>query len=775
MILADFGAEVIRMEHPLQAAHSPIDAQPATPMWRRGQRAIALDLNDAEAMQSLRALCADADVLLTNLRESSLRKFDLHYDGLQAAYPHLIYAHLTGFGRSGPWQDLPAYEHLVAAASGRMLAFQGIVDRPGPVFSALQVGVHATAQSLVTGILAALLQRARTGRGNLVDTSLLQGMLPYEQGAMLGSQYPDQFGAFIAGANSAEPPMPSLYYHPIQAGDGRWMQFGNLLPHLFDNFLLVTDLTDVLADPDFEPRQLLLRGEKHEAFRDRMLERIQSRPSAAWMADCVANGGVVATTYQTTQQALSDPDITANGHVVPMGDSGQQLGPLARMLRTPAQIGGPCETINQARFTSANPTTHAAADQAASSNPTAPLAGVKVVEVATIIAAPLGASFLADLGADVIKVEQVGGDPYRGLMNGMGAARVNAGKRSISVDLKSPAGQELLLKLMQDADVVIHNYRPGVPERLGFGYDAVSAINPGVVYLQCNGYGPDGPGRLRPSTHPIPGAAMGGVLFQLGERVPQTPLTIAEVRQWSRRLMRANEVNPDPNTALVIASSAMLGLASRMLHSPTQPQGQKIIVDMFGANAYANADDFINYPGKAARSLPDEMLYGLSPCYRLYPCQNDQWVFLALVSAADRQRFANLTAIDVAVLEANDERTETRLTELFATADADTWESRCVSQRIGCLRADRQPGYAFWLHHPQAHHAAATQAQTHPAWGSYQRHPANVTVGTIPQELGPPPLAGQHNVEIATNLGYSVEEIEQLHKAGVLWAEQVTP
>ena len=82
--------------------------------------------------------------------------------------------------------------------------------------------------------------------------------------------------------------MPTLHYHPAQAGDGRWLQFGNLLPHLFDNFLMVTDLIDIIADPDFEPTQLALPPEKYEPFRDRMLLRLQERPAADWMRDCVA-------------------------------------------------------------------------------------------------------------------------------------------------------------------------------------------------------------------------------------------------------------------------------------------------------------------------------------------------------------------------------------------------------------------------------------------------------------------------------------------------------
>ena len=269
---------------------------------------------------------------------------------------------------------------------------------------------------------------------------------------------------------------------------------------------------------------------------------------------------------------------------------------------------------------------------------TLPLAGVRVLEIATIIAAPLGASLLADLGAEVTKVEQIGGDPYRGMLLGVGSARVNAGKRSISLDLKSAEGKNIVLELAARADILIHNYRPGVPERLGIGYEQIAAVNPEIVYLQSNGYGPDGPSAQRPSTHPIPGAAMGGVLYQMGERVyPTNPYLFHELRTWARRLMRANEVNPDPNTAMVVASSALLGLVARQRTG----EGQRVLMDMFGANAYANHDDFLSYPGKPSRLMPDETLLGLGPTYRLYRCADDHWVFLALTRDSERARFVS--------------------------------------------------------------------------------------------------------------------------------------
>ncbi len=770
MMLADFGAQVLLINKP--EGPDPLAALPAAPMWQRGKHSTTLDLQSAAGLERLHTLCAGADVLVCNWRVNALKSKGLDGKSLAVRHPHLVFCHISGYGATGPLANVPAYEHSVAALTGRMQLFQGLVDRTGPVFSALQVGIHACAQSATTGILAALLTRETNGAGRCVDTSLLQGLLAYEQGTMLGQQYRETHPTTFAPMPPVEhePPMPSLYYHPAQAGDGRWMQFGNLLPHLFDNFLVTTDLIDIVADPDFNAKQLLLPPEKHEAFRERMLKRIQERSADDWMTDIIDNGSVVATPYQTTQQALRDPDVVANGHAFATPDGGVQLGPVARLTKTPAQPGGAIK-----------PDTTLANDWAASPRPAPtsarskalPLAGVKVLEIATIIAAPFGASLLADLGAEVIKVEQIGGDPYRGMLLGVGSSRVNAGKRSISLNLKSEAGKKIVLDLAKNADVLIHNYRPGVPERLGIGYDTIAASNPDIVYLQSNGYGPDGPGAQRPSTHPIPGAAMGGVLYQMGERVPSDVQDMDSLRLWTRRLMRANEVNPDPNTALVVATSAMLGLVARARTGT----GQRILMDMFGANAYANADDFLSYPGKPPRAMPDEELLGLSATYRLYCCADQHWVFLALTGAGERARFCaalarvGLQGPDEQALAGDSEPLLPTLTTLFSSKSAAFWEELFVAHDVACLQADATQPNDYWLDHPQAKANHFTGVTSHPAWGEYRRHGPMVTFDGVSTTYPAPPLAGQHNAEVLSELGYDTEAISSLLEQNVIWNE----
>ncbi|MBA02892.1 MAG: hypothetical protein CMQ36_02525, partial [Gammaproteobacteria bacterium] len=334
-------------------------------------------------------------------------------------------------------------------------------------------------------------------------------------------------------------------------------------------------------------------------------------------------------------------------------------------------------------------------------------------------------------------------------------------------------GKEIVLKLLADADVLIHNYRPGVPERLGIGYEHVASVNPNIVYLQSNGYGPDGPGAHRPSTHPVPGAAMGGVMYQMREELPSKIQDFDGLCLWTRRLMRANEVNPDPNTAVVVATSAMLGLVARQRTG----MGQQILVDMFGANAYANHDDFLSYPGKSSRAMPDHMMHGLSPCYRLYATSENQWVFLALISEREREKFhtilsdVGIQVPTVEMLEENDSVLEQALELMFKQQDADSWESLLAPKGIGCVRADRTTPSDYWLHDPQAVALNAAVPIDHPHWGEYKRHGAMVNFDGEYRPLKAPPMAGQHNKELLVSLGYEPDLADRLEASGILYRE----
>lgn len=790
MVLADFGAEVIKLE---PAGGDPARALPGARLWLRGKHSVVLTEGDAAGRA---ALARHADVWVRGPAQPQDHAGDA---ALAAIHPRLIIGWVSAFGRSGPYAGYPASEALVAARVGRMLQFRGAASRDGPVYAALQVATHAASQSLLAGVLAALHARERDGVGQVLETSLARGLLAYEMNNVLFGQV----NAWLRERGEAtlpSPPdpltaMPTLNYHPLRAADGRWLQMGNLLPHLFRHFVDAVGLSDAFEALGETGPTELWPEDKREAFRSLMLARLQEKTADEWQRIFVADGGVASHPYQTTQQALTDPDVTANGHAVPLEGGGWQLGLLANLTGSPGRVGGPAPQVGEhtaavmARCAGAGaPAVSAPAASAPAASPVAapaampaapalrrppPLAGVTVVEAATIIAAPFGASLLADMGARVIKFEPIEGDPFRGMAPGLGAARVNTGKESIALDLKQPRARELAQRIVAGADVFIHNYRPGVPERLGLAWSQLSAINPRLVYLSANGYGPAGPGALRPSTHPIPGAAMGGVLWQIGGPPESGPMDEARLRETARRLMRANEVNPDPNTSLVVCSAALLGLTARRRLGI----GQAIFIDMFGTNAWANFDDAIAFPGKPERPLPDREGFGLHPLWRLYRAQTG-WVFLGIESAAAWEglraqlasEFAGEPALarDHASACAGGATVSDALARVFAQAPAAQWEARLASRGLGCVQADAATPDAFFLRDPQAIDQGLSLPAEHPQWGAYRRHGALTVFGGTPGVYRGTTALGDSTQALLAEFGVPVAERAALREAGVV-------
>src|SRR5262245_11133906 len=283
MVLADFGAEVVKLE---RDGGDPARTQAHARTWLRGK-------------QSLICSTAQAHELILTTADALVADHPFNTAALMRARPDLV------IGIIEPFDGLPNDEGLIAARLGRMLAFRGSAPRDGPVFSAVQVATHATAQSVAAGIIAGLYARESTGSGALFTTTLAHGLLPYEMGGLLAAQLQQRGVEFPASDPMAL--MPSINYHPVQCADGRWLQLGNLLPHLLTRFLRSVGLDDVIATHGDQPATW--PADVLEAFRDRMLVHMQTRGAADWMKDFVADGGIVAHPHQTTQQALIDPDL----------------------------------------------------------------------------------------------------------------------------------------------------------------------------------------------------------------------------------------------------------------------------------------------------------------------------------------------------------------------------------------------------------------------------------------------------------------------------------
>ena len=786
MMLADYGADVIKVERP---GGDPLRRLTASPVWLRGKRSITLDLGDEASRARLRELTAGADVVVASFRPGRAEALGADYATLSEGNPGLVYCSITGFGPRGPYAGYPGYEGVVAAKSGRMHHFGGVPRREGPAFAAVQTGTHATAQSALTGILGALLVRDQSGRGQLVETSLLQGLMGYDMNSLVRTQlertFPTQMAGNQLGAYGAQPP---IYYQPVMASDGTWIQPANLIDHLFHAFIATIGLEDIYLEERFHGAPRQLAEADREELRERMLLRVRERTSDEWMELFRNAQNVAAEPFGDTLSSLANPDLVANAEVVevehPRLGPVRQLGLVANLTDTPGTVGAPAREpgTDSDDVLAEPPRTAWTAPAGAGAMPAHALEGITVLEFATVIAAPLGAALLADLGARVIKVEPIGGEPFRGNTPGLpgqvGVSKTTAGKEGLCLDLKSEDGQAIVAKLIEGADVLIHNYRPGVPERLGIGYELANALNPGIVHVSVNGYGPNGPSAERPSAHPVPGAVVGGALQQAGPSMPPAACEdIDDLREAARWLFRSNEANPDPNTSMVVASSAMLGLYARRRTG----RGQQIFVSMLGANTYANADAFVDYAGAQPRQPLDAELYGLGPLYRLYEAR-EGWVFLAVTNDDEWEQLCSVLGgslakdprfADSEAREANAEALADALAACFAERDAEDWERALIAVDVGCVRADAGLPGEFLLDDPHARENGFAQTAHHVVWGEYQRWGPLVNITEAPGRFGPAVLAGYDTDEILEELGYGAGEIARLRESGVAWSADV--
>lgn len=796
LVLSDFGAHVIKVEPP---TGDPWRAHPGWLAWNRGKQGIVLDLKTGEGREQAVRLSAEADVLVESFRPGVTNRLGIDYDTISRTSPGLVYCSISGFGQKGPLSRLKGYEGIVAAKSGRMLGFAGQTQREGPVYTAVQTGSWATSQAAVRGILTALLVREHTGRGQWVQTSLLQGMIPYDFQGLINRQLARRDPSSFPPDMAASRRLPTLQYIPARCKDGRWLQMANLMDRLFHSFIHAIGLGHIYEDARFKNAPVLT-PENREILREMILERMQEKTLDEWMDIFIKDGNVAAEPYLYTLDGMKHPQVVHNRHAVEIRDP--RVGPmkvpglLVDLGETPGELGGPAPDLGQhtadvlARVgePADGPATMTATNDrdGLRSGPLHPLEGITVLDFATVIAGPYSAALLADLGARVIKVDATPERESRRTGTGGNlnySPKLTAGKEDIQVDLKTDEGRAIVHKLIARADVLLHNFRPGVPERLAIDYETCKRINPRLVHVYIGAYGATGPHRRRPGAHPLPGALFGGALRQAGRAVPpppDAPMTLEEIKEVSRWLMRANEGNPDPNSSMAVATGIMLGLWAR----ERSGRGQPIQVTMICANAWANLDEAFDYAGRPPYAIPDAECHGLHALYRLYPAR-EGWVFLACPSDKEWETFCGTIGRpdllsdprfhDRHARETHDEALVQELCRVFQARTAAEWEELLPSADVACVQADGADMGEFFEEGPHVRENEFVVEAEHPLFGKYLRHGGVVHFSQLKGRYGPGVVAGQHTRAILREVGYSDAQIDDLHTQRVVNWEEIQP
>ena len=565
LVLADYGAEVIKVEPP---GGDPFRFQPAWISWNRGKKGIVLDLTTPEGREQAIRLISQSDVLVESFLPGDMDDWGLGFDELSQLFPQLIYCSITGFGQKGPLRRVKGYEGVVVAKAGRMLNMEGQPNRDGPVYSAVPTGGWHASQAAVRGILGALRVRDQCGRGQWVQTSIVQALAsPHDNnvgdGGLVNMQLrrrdPDRFPGRPPGRG-----LSTIGYVPVRTMDGKWLQHANQrVPHI-QGHIKAIGLGDLLEDERFE-RVPAVSTENRELLRREILAKQSEKTADEWMDIYVQDGNIAAEPYRTSVEAMDHPAVVLNGTVVSIDDprvgAMRTLAPLADLKETPGEPSGPAPDIGQHNADvlgngqpQAKSVNGAGAGSQTAVAPEHPLSGITVLDLATIQAGPYGAALLADLGARVIKVDATDrrlDEGRRSTAAAIADARTYSGKEGIQVDLQTPEGKEIIHKLIAQADVLSHNFRLGVPERLGVDWETCRNINPGMIHVWMGTYGEHGEHARRPGAHPIPGAIMGGAMRQMGRGMPPPPeqaLDPEETVEATRWIMKSNW-GPDQNTS----------------------------------------------------------------------------------------------------------------------------------------------------------------------------------------------------------------------------------
>lgn len=793
MLLADNGASVTKIEPPGgdPARHQPGPQQLGYHVWQRGKRSAFLDLHNQVDKNVFLALAQTADIVVESFAPGEAAKLGIDYATLSALNPRIIVCSITGYGRDNALSSRPAVDALVQARTGLMFEQRGWPEgalnhmngepdpfpdleipqdwvqgapRPGPLFVASQWPSLGAFFNASLGISAALRAREITGRGQWVETSLLQGAMAGAAGVWQRAEKIDApgFDTWILGSRS-----PKGHF---QAKDGHWLH--NWVPN--PRFIMQAAAGDKLnASPDLSvqndpdrfgtgPEEILVMAH----YQPILAEAIAKFPVKDWI-EAAATAEMTMQPVRSIEASLADAAFLEDGCVTETIDP--QLGRIRtvgnayNMSLTPGMPGAPpvkpgantaevkAEAALSPRYAGPSPRRGESGSPPLGEGPAiaggegGPLAGITVLDLGLAIAGPFGTQLLSDLGATVIKVNGLFDLFWHRVHI---AYMANRGKKSITLNLKDPRAMKVLLDLVATADVVQHNMRYDAAERLKIDYESLKKINPKLIYCHTRGF-------ERGARQGLPGndqtgACLSGIQFEdggMGRGAGGRPL-------WSFTSFG------DTGNGFLSATA----IVQALYHRDRTGEGQFVDTSIINA-ALLNTSYAVATPDGKGFDRPriDGQQLGFSAGHRIYETSAG-WICLALSSDQHWSALISTLGLAADARQQHDDALAKSIADQLSGDTAANWFARLDQAGVPVEVVDEE--FSRKLHdNAEFRERRWVVSYPHPVVGKLDQIGLLFSLSDTPGVIqGRPLLVGEHTQEILAGMGYSGEQIRTMEE-----------